>query len=175
MNDPNPYQAPEAPLPTAPLALDGADVLAGRGERLGASLIDGVISLATFLPLAALTGYFGKVMDAARGGEAMPILAMAGYVALAFVMFVVVQCYPLAKTGQTWGKKLLSIRIVDLHGEQPPLWRLIVLRYLPTQLMSLVPIVGNFYVLVDAVFIFRQDKRCLHDLIAGTQVVNVRR
>lgn len=175
MNDPNPYQAPEAPLPSSPLALDGADVLAGRGERLGASLIDGVISLATFLPLAALTGYFGKVMDAARGGEAMSLLATVGYAALAFVVFVLVQGYPLAKTGQTWGKKLLSIRIVDLHGEQPPLWRLIALRYLPTQLLSLVPVVGSFYVLVDALFIFRQDKRCLHDLIAGTQVVNVSR
>ena len=175
MNDPNPYQAPDAPLPSAPLALDGADVLAGRGERLGASLIDGVISLATFLPLAAVTGYFGKVMDAARGGEAMSFLTMAGYVALAFVMFVVVQGYPLAKTGQTWGKKLLWIRIVDLDGAQPPLWRLIVLRYLPTQLLSLVPVAGNFYALIDALFIFRQDKRCLHDLIAGTQVVNVRR
>lgn len=175
MNDPNPYQAPEAPLPSAPLALDGSEALAGRGERLGAALIDGVISLAAFLPLAALTGYFGRVMDAARGGEQMPMLVMAGYVALAFAVFVVVQGYPLAKTGQTWGKKLLSIRIVDLHGEQPPLWRLILLRYLPTQLLSMVPIVGNFYALVDALFIFRKDKRCLHDLIAGTQVVNFRR
>jgi uncharacterized RDD family membrane protein YckC len=88
---------------------------------------------------------------------------------------VVVQGYPLARTGQTWGKKLLSIRIVDLHGELPPLWRLIVLRYLPTQLLSLVPVAGNVYALLDALFIFRQDKRCLHDIIAGTQVVNVRR
>ncbi|WP_369975965.1 RDD family protein [Xanthomonas bundabergensis] len=175
MNDPNPYQAPEAPLPSAPPALDGAPVLAGRGERLGAALIDGVISLVTFLPLAAVTGYFGRVMDAARGGEQIPFLVMAGYVALAFVVFVVVQAYPLAKTGQTWGKKLLWIRIVDLHGAQPPLWRLLLLRYLPSQVLSLVPVVGNFYALIDALFIFRQDKRCLHDLIAGTQVVNVRR
>ncbi|CTP82832.1 RDD family protein [Xanthomonas graminis] len=148
---------------------------AGRGERLGASLIDGVIWLLIFLPLAALTGYFGKVMAAARGGEAMSLLAMAGYVALAFVVFVLVQGYPLARTGQTWGKKLLSIRIVDPHGEPPPLWRPIVLRYLPTQLLSLVPGAGNVYALLDALFIFRQDKRCLHDIIAGTQVVNVRR
>ncbi|WP_235426470.1 hypothetical protein [Xanthomonas cerealis] len=65
-------------------------MLAGRGERFGAALIDGVIALATFLPLAALAGYFGKVMAAARGGEAMSLLAMAGYVALAFVVFMLV-------------------------------------------------------------------------------------
>ncbi|MFC3657099.1 RDD family protein [Xanthomonas hyacinthi] len=150
-------------------------MLAGRGERRGAALIDGVIALATFLLLVAVTGYFGKVMDAARGGEAMSLLATAGYVALAFVMFVVVQGYPLAKTGQTWGKKLLWIRIVDLHGAQPPLCRLIALRYLPTQLLSMVPVVGSLYVLIDALFIFRQDTRCLHGIIAGTQVVNIRR
>ena len=33
--------------------------------------------------------------------------------------------------------------------------------------ISLVP----FYRLVDILFIFREDRRCLHDLIAGTQVV----
>ncbi|WP_312845581.1 RDD family protein [Xanthomonas cerealis] len=81
----------------------------------------------------------------------------------------------MAKTEQTWGKKLPWIRIADPEGGQPPLWRLIALRYLPTQLLALVPIAGNFYALLDALFIFRRDKRWLHDLIAGTQVVNVRR
>lgn len=174
MNDPNPYQAPDAVLPPA-LPDASGEVLAGRGERLGAALIDGVISLATFLPVAALTGYFGKVMEAARSGVQVSFLTTLGYGVLGMVIFLLVQGYPLAKTGQTWGKKLLWIRIADLDGGQPPFWRLIALRYLPTQAISLVPIVGGIYALVDALFIFRQDKRCLHDLIAGTRVVNVRR
>lgn len=175
MNERNPYQVPEAPLQPLPAAGPADAQLAGRGERFAASLIDGVISLLIFLPLAFATGYFSRIMETARSGEAMPFLVTAGYAGLAFVVFVAVQAYPLAKTGQTWGKKLLSIRIVDLDGAQPPLWRLIALRYLPTQALALVPIVGNVYAIVDALFIFRQDKRCLHDLIAGTQVVNVRR
>ncbi|WP_295926836.1 RDD family protein [uncultured Xanthomonas sp.] len=175
MNDPNPYQAPDAALPPALPGIADGEVLAGRGERLGASLIDGVISLATFLPVAALTGYFGKVMEAARSGVQVPFLTTLGYGVLGMVIFLAVQGYPLAKSGQTWGKKLLWIRIADLEGGQPPFWRLIALRYLPTQAISLVPIVGGIYALVDALFIFRQDKRCLHDLIAGTRVVNVRR
>lgn len=34
-------------------------------------------------------------------------------------------------------------------------------------LLTIVP----FYVLVDVLLIFREDKRCGHDLIAGTKVV----
>lgn len=175
MNHPNPYQAPEAPLAPPPMAMDGSHVLAGRGERLAAALIDGVIALVLMVPIFVFTGYFSVVMDAARSGGQVPFLTTLGYGAAGFVLFVALQAYPLAKTGQTWGKKVMSIRIVDMDGAQPPLWRLIALRYLPTQAISVVPVLGSIYGLVNVLFIFRQDKRCLHDLIAGTQVVNARR
>jgi hypothetical protein len=35
--------------------------------------------------------------------------------------------------------------------------------------------VGTFLVLVDVLFIFRKDRRCVHDHIAGTRVVNLDR
>jgi uncharacterized RDD family membrane protein YckC len=176
MHDPNPYQAPEAPLPSAPLALDGVEMLAGRGERFGAVVIDRVICQFVTILLVALTGNLNLLIEAMRtlGARSMSVVTV-GYGVLSILVFVMVQGYPLAKNGQTWGKKLLSIRIVDLQGEPPPFWRLILLRYVPTPAIALLPVVGNLYALVDALFIFRQDKRCLHDLIAGTQVVNVRR
>jgi uncharacterized RDD family membrane protein YckC len=170
MNHPNPYQAPEAPL-----AVDGSHVLAGRGERLAAALIDGLIALVFAAPIFVFTGYLSVIMDAARGGGQVPFLTTLAYAAAGFALFVAVQAYPLAKTGQTWGKKVMSIRIVGLDGAQPSLWHLISKRYLPTHLISIVPVVGGFYGAVDALFIFRKDQRCLHDLIAGTQVVNARR
>jgi hypothetical protein len=39
--------------------------------------------------------------------------------------------------------------------------------------VSLVPGIGALAVTVDDLFIFRTDRRCLHDLIAGTKVVAV--
>ncbi len=45
------------------------------------------------------------------------------------------------------------------------------LRYLPTQVIVAIPVVGALYALVDALFIFGAEQRCLHDLIAGTKVV----
>jgi len=40
-------------------------------------------------------------------------------------------------------------------------------------LVSQVPQVGGLIGLVDILFIFGKERRCLHDLLAGTRVVNV--
>jgi uncharacterized RDD family membrane protein YckC len=37
-------------------------------------------------------------------------------------------------------------------------------------LVSLIP-AGGFIVLIDALLIFKKDRRCLHDIVAGTRVV----
>ena len=39
---------------------------------------------------------------------------------------------------------------------------------------SMVPMLGGFASLVDALCIFREDRRCIHDLIAGTRVIEYR-
>ena len=74
-------------------------------------------------------------------------------------------------TGQTWAKKLLQMKIVGPDGEKPDFGKLLALRYLTTQAINLVPVVGPLYVLVDVLFIFGDERRCLHDRIAGTRVV----
>ena len=90
---------------------------------------------------------------------------------LGFVVFVVVQGYPLSESGQTWGKKLLKLKIVDLEGRKPDFVRLLGLRYLLGLAIYQVPILGPIYSIVDVLFIFREDKRCIHDHLAGTRVV----
>lgn len=37
--------------------------------------------------------------------------------------------------------------------------------------ISAIPLAGAAFGLVDILFIFRADRRCIHDLIAGTHVV----
>lgn len=96
---------------------------------------------------------------------------MIAWAAVGFAVFVVVQGFPLHHYGQTWGKRILGIRIVDLDGAKPPLGRLLTRRYVPIQVANLIPVVGPLLVLVDTLMIFRADRRCAHDLIAGTRVV----
>lgn len=166
MNDQNPYGSPEAVVAD----LDQTN-LAGRGERLGAAIIDTIILLVILIPIMVVGGYWQVAM--ASGGQ-VPLATTLMWAVIGFAVFVAVQFHPLNATGQTWGKRLLGIRIVDMDGAKPPVGRLIGLRYLPVQAVSNVPVVGVVLALVDVLLIFRGDRRCGHDLIAGTQVVKGR-
>jgi uncharacterized RDD family membrane protein YckC len=90
---------------------------------------------------------------------------------IGFALYCVVQAYPLARNGQSWGKRALKMKIVDLDGRKPSLAKLLFVRYGARTGAALIPFVGGLLVLVDDLFIFRDDRRCIHDHIAGTRVV----
>jgi uncharacterized RDD family membrane protein YckC len=169
MDEQNPYRGPDA----AVAEFSSGDELAGRWARLGAAIIDGIIMLAVVMPVMYMGGYMQAATAAAQAGEQVPFGTTLMWAVIGFVIFVVVQGFPLNATGQTWGKKALKIKIVDLAGNKPPLGRLLGLRYLPIQVASNVPMIGPVLALVDVLLIFRNDRRCGHDLIAGTRVVHV--
>lgn len=67
-------------------------------------------------------------------------------------------------SGQTPGKKLSHIRVVDaVTLERAPLWKLS-LRFIG-YFLSLITLIGFF------IGLLRKDKRALHDLISGTAVI----
>ena len=169
MHESNPYSAPQANVEPEPATQEQR--LGGRGERLGAALIDGLIVTAVILPIWYATGYWTVMMNAALAGQRPAWTWMVGMAVVGVSAYVAIQGYPLANAGQTWGKKLLKLKIVDLDGRKPSLVRLICLRYLSTRLLAMIPVVGAFYSIGDALLIFRDDKRCIHDHIAGTRVV----
>ncbi|MCC7250217.1 MAG: RDD family protein [Lysobacter sp.] len=170
MNERNPYEAPQTPI----VGTDSDSELAGLGERLGAALIDVVLMMLIVLPVMFVGGYFDMVMEAAMRGQQVSLLEQVKWGVIGTVIFYLVQGYPLSASGQTWGKRILKIKIVDLQGRKPSFARLAGLRYLPMQLANLIPFVGGLIALVNVLMIFRSDRRCGHDLIAGTRVVNAR-
>ena len=161
----NPYQAPRASISRRD------DEPAERIERLAAVLIDGVLNLIVVAPVAWIGGYWQRVTDSARAGEQLPILYVTMWAAIGFVIFIAMQGVPLSRTGQTWGKRVMRIRIAAMDGSVPPLGRLLALRYAPVNFVGVIPVVGALAVLVDSMMVFRHDRRCAHDLIAGTRVV----
>jgi len=40
-------------------------------------------------------------------------------------------------------------------------------------LIGIIPAIGGIIQIVNILFIFRDDRKCIHDLIAGTVVVSV--
>ena len=166
MQDSNPYAAPNAVVGDAQVT---EQQLAGRGMRLVAFLIDTLILMVLVIPVMLVGGIFAMVMSGEEPGFGTTLMIGVA----SFVLFVIVQGYPLSATGQTWGKMALGMKIVDLAGNKPEFGKLIALRYLTTQVIGMIPFVGFIYWLVNVLFIFGDDRRCIHDKIAGTRVVMV--
>jgi len=81
-------------------------------------------------------------------------------------LFLITYVWLWHKSGQTPGKKLAYIRVVDAKTfENAPYWKLI-LRFIG-YFISLITLVGFF------IGLMRKDKRALHDLISGTAVIRV--
>lgn len=169
----NPYVAPGAAVVAAPTdRVEGR--LAGRGERLAAALLDTLIALAIMGPLMLAGGFWADAMAAAEAGTRIGWATGAAWGLIGFIVLVLVQGWPLAKSAQTWGKRAVGIRIMKLDGTRPGLAHLLLRRYLPAQLLAMVPFAGNLLSAANVLLIFRPDRRCGHDLVAGTRVVRVR-
>jgi uncharacterized RDD family membrane protein YckC len=65
----------------------------------------------------------------------------------------------------------MNIRIVNYSdGQVPSAGRLIGLRYV---LNSFLGRIIPFYAFVDVLLIFGNERRCIHDYLAGTKVVEI--
>jgi uncharacterized RDD family membrane protein YckC len=142
--------------------------LAGRGRRFVATLIDVVLVPVVAILLMLVTGVLEHAADWST--SAMPFLRMIG---LGLASYVLLNLWLLWTRGQTVGKAVMGVMIVDAKsGERAPIWRLIVRGlFFPTLYMIvLVPYIA-LAPLIDQALIFRKDRRCVHDWICRTAVV----
>ena len=93
---------------------------------------------------------------------------------LGSLWYLIVNGYLLSTKGQTVGKLVAGTRIVNAEtNELVPLWPLFFKRWISIQLLAAIPVIGNFVALVDVLMIFRKNRKCLHDDLAGTKVIKV--
>lgn len=150
---------------------------ASRGARFVATLVDGAImgvpcmlvmqNAFAQLSLAVLAD--GTIPDEQKLTMLLPAIINAYLmIGAVFLAVFVVQAIFLTRDGQTLGKKALGIRIVRQDTRKNGGFVTnVLLRTMLNGLLGAVPLYG----LLDMVFIFRDDRRCIHDLIAGTIVV----
>ncbi len=165
-NQDNPYASPVEKGSAVERGSAPSTELASRLLRLGAALIDGCIGIAISLPVMIFTGYVERAMRQQVGAVEIVLYSLGGLGA-----YLLLHGYLLATQGQSIGKMVLGIRIVDYNtGQILPLAKLLGLRLLPVVIVSMIPCVGALSI-VDVLFIFGSEKRCVHDLIANTKVV----
>lgn len=138
----------------------------GFWMRFLASLFDSIIvSIVSFIP-AIIIGFIVGVFGAFVDNETVSII-LGGFIYLTIVAANV--CYyagfHASKFQATPGKMLLGIKVVDIHGNRISFWRG----------------VGRFFAILLSTFTLyigfimagvHSQKRSLHDIVAGTYVIN---
>jgi uncharacterized RDD family membrane protein YckC len=137
---------------------------AGPLPRIGGTLVDLLALIVVPLPFVALVP---------RGSTAAEVMLQAVYFSYFFV--------PVAIWGRTLGKIAARTKVVRFGSEQPPGWSLALARALvvgiPLALPYALGSVGEALSLgllftIYAPLLWRRDRRGLHDLASGTQVVH---
>jgi uncharacterized RDD family membrane protein YckC len=163
----------EDPIAATPVEFEPAT----RGSRLGASILDTlimggpmfVIIIASLSRVGVTRGpnTFFSVWSSVLAHPG-PGLYAGGAIELALIGVTTALVY---RNGQTIGKKLCGIKVACLDGSRATLPRIFFLRYFPAAISSFIPVMKYVFVLPDPLFIFGQDRRCIHDYIAGTIVI----
>lgn len=165
---------PPAPGQSPFVAPVAEAALPSRWLRLGAVLLDGIIGGALMIPGFILLTLAGA-LNGPGHDPSNPALALGGFLAIAGggLLILVVQIVLLTTRGQTIGKLICKLRIVSYpDGGKAGFVKAVLLRIIVNGIIGAIPFLGMAYSLVDVCFIFRADKRCIHDLIASTQVVH---
>ncbi|MEZ6133298.1 MAG: RDD family protein [Pirellulaceae bacterium] len=159
----------ESYVPSSQRDFPGVE-LASLLSRLAANFVDGIAIMLAFivsflsLALAQATGLIAKELSPGDVAGAIEALCIMGF---PIAVFCMVQWNLIATRGQSMGKMLLFIRIVNDRGNPPGFVQGVILRDWVRVLLGLIP----FFNIIDILFIFGESRRCIHDFIAGTRVV----
>ena len=158
------------------VAGDESFELASRWARLGAVTVDSIIAFICFTPAYIMN--FATLAQQARGNPLAVWINLAKtgawfYVGvLGALLVLAIDLTLLARNGQTIGKKLLGVKVVRVDGSPVTLFRVFFLRYVCNTFLTLIPLFGSLYSLVDCLMIFSESRRTAHDRIADTIVIN---
>ena len=160
------------------------DKLATRKDRLTGYAIDKVLIYMAAVYLRSILAKM-EIIDPSIQTEIFEGVSLFLRYSLAFLLL---NGWLLYSKGQTIGKMITETRIVGLQGEKVPAWKIYVLRELifwgpfcfiagmgsenPQNPVFPVPsFLYMLFLLINGICIFRSDRRCIHDLVCQTRVV----
>jgi uncharacterized RDD family membrane protein YckC len=131
-----------------------------------ASILPGLIYLGIAASMADNGGPRPRGDDAAFAMIGPIVLMGIGAFAITIVNWVMI-----SQSGQSIGKKIVGTRIVRLDGTLPGFGYGVAMRNWVPGFISNIPYVGFVFAIANILFIFGNERRCIHDHIAGTRVV----
>ena len=175
------YSPPKAPLQTAPGAERSLEDHAGFWKRVVAYILDYIVLVIPNLLISKMLGADAAqsaLMQSAQSASGDPSALMSAYSAFygamlpAMLMQIVIAWlyFALCESSSwqaTLGKLAMGIRVVDLKGNRISFLRATG-RYFAKMLSGMILCIG--YLMVA----FTERKQGLHDMIAGTLVLNGR-
>jgi uncharacterized RDD family membrane protein YckC len=138
------------------------------GAVIDSLLMAGAVGIGVALTLTLVSN--GYLSETAMQSKEMNLQKLNGLAAMYFpaLALVLIQWKLIAVYGQTIAKKLLGMRIVNDSGRSPGFLQGVIVRNWLRNLLGLLP----FFSVIDVLFIFGDSRRCLHDYISGTHVVD---
>lgn len=134
---------------------------AGFGRRLVATILDGIILSVVGTLVGSLIGVFVQ----AGGGNIGTGMTLSQIVSFVLGVFYIIVYQ--AKAGQTLGKKVMGVKVVDYQGKTPTMLTFFLREYIGKLVSAIILLIGFLMILWDG------KKQGLHDKIASTYVVRV--
>lgn len=154
--------------------------LATIGNRVIAVSIDALLLMACYIPfLSGLNYDFAAISATAGDMEKMTQLVqsvpehLSSLTSVLFLVLFFLQLMLLIKRGQTIGKTVMGIRIVDVKTQKPAsITNVILLRSLVTSALYALPGIGTLFLIADfVVMVINKQRLSIHDKLAKTMVV----
>ena len=179
----NPYAPPRYPnTAPKPVAHPLEEELADRGTRLVATILDSVFLLVALFAIMIPAMFWLTSLNSDAFPEVSDWQGSLLSTLYVNVVFLLINGYLLYDRGQTLGKYIMKIQVVDQATSEllsfsrvcfyRHLWPLpISLILLFTLGSELEGMIINLMWVIDSLFIFGGSKLCLHDQIAYSRVV----
>jgi uncharacterized RDD family membrane protein YckC len=164
-------------------------ILATRASRLAAKLLDTFFLIAIIfigLVIASISGKMSFadlyiwILEWILEKQTGEISSSVNYnpggfqiflIILSFIAVIMIQGKLLIRDGQTIGKKIIGIKIINAYTLGKVKWfNIIFIRWIFFGILSVLPYVGNITLFMDVVFIFSKNRKCIHDMLSGTVV-----
>lgn len=150
---------------TLPNRDDQIFVFASFGDRFFADLMDCILALIVALPFWYLIDKlifninFWDLFD-----ETSDKFGIANYIII--ILFIYNMTYLVGKYGQSWGRRVFEIKVVDYSGNSIGFWRSLIRNILAISLSSIFYL-GFLWILWD------KERQAWHDKIMKTYVIVV--